>query len=59
MSQEILEVGSGSGLNSAQLGYWLSSGLFSREGHGENDVEKECHNKGDGSNHECALSNAV
>jgi hypothetical protein len=32
---------------------WLYSGHSSPEEHRENDVEKECNNKGDDSDHEC------
>ena len=38
---------------------WLYSGHSSPEEHRGNDVEKECHNKGDASDHECALNKAI
>jgi hypothetical protein len=38
---------------------WLHSSHSSSEEHREYDVEKECHNEGDASDHECALKNAM
>ena len=37
----------------------LRSALPSPEEHREKNVEKECHNKGDASDHECALNKAI
>jgi hypothetical protein len=41
-----------------QQATWLYSGL-SPEDRRENDVEKECHDEGDASDHECALDKAI
>jgi hypothetical protein len=37
----------------------LNSSISSPEDHRENDVEKECHDEGDASDHECALNKAI
>ena len=37
---------------------WLYSGLSPKDRR-ENDVEKECHDEGDASDHECALDKAI
>ena len=41
-----------------QQATWLYSGL-SPEDRREHDVEKECHDEGDASDHECALDKAI
>ena len=41
-----------------QQATWLYSGLSPKDRR-ENDVEKECHDEGDASDHECALDKAI